>query len=79
MLMYFLIWFALGLYGWIYLTVLDYHKGIAVEISVGYVLLAIIISVTLGGCLAVWSLGHTLSGVFGIFTKPIFTLKRNKK
>ena len=79
MLMYFLIWFALGLYGFTYLTILDYLNDVTIEISVGNILLFVVISAIFGATLAVWSMGHTFSGLFSLLGKPICTLKRNKK
>lgn len=79
MLTYFLIWFALGLYGFTYLSILDYLNGIPVEISVGNILLFVAISAIFGGIMTLWSMGHTLPKLFSFVGKPLVILKRNKK
>lgn len=79
MLIYFLIWFALGLYGAVYMTVVDYRKGAEVEISIGNILLVVSMSAIFGAVIAAWAMGHTFSRVFSFLGKPIYILKRNKK
>lgn len=79
MLTYFLIWFALGLYGFTYLMVLDYLDGINIEISVGNIFLFVAISGIFGGIMTLWSMGHTLPKLFSFMGKPLVILKRKKE
>lgn len=78
MLMYFLIWFALGLYGFTYLIILDYLNDVTIEISVGNILLFVVISAIFGGMMTLWSMGHTLPKLFSFVGKPLVILKRKK-
>lgn len=79
MLTYFLIWFALGLYGVIYLTLLEYRSGVEVDISVYSVLACTFLAAVLGGGIAFYTLKFTFGWLHDIFGKTLFTFQRNKK
>lgn len=80
MLIYFLIWYGLGLLAVMYFVIDEYMRGCEINISIAGILCANLFAVICGGALAVCCVLQVVSGLFDkYFTKSIFVLKRNKK